>query len=110
MPSHPSRTPKKPSPSTSVRGAVPRTIRRSFALPARLIEQVSEAAPPEFGGNLNGAVRHALEDFVKRRKREEFGREMERMAADPQIQKISAEIDEEFRVTELDGLPDDPTW
>jgi hypothetical protein len=71
---------------------------------------VSEAVPPEYGRNPNAAVRHALEEFVKRSKRLEFRREMEAMAADPWIRKANAEINDEFRVTELDGLPDDPTW
>jgi len=105
MPSHTRRKTRK-----SVRSAVGGTVRRSFALPARLIEQVSEAVPPEYGGNPNAAVRHALEEFVKRKDEEEFARDVERMAADPEIQAVSAEINAEFRVTEMDGLPDDPTW
>jgi hypothetical protein len=71
---------------------------------------VSEAAPEEYRGNLNAAVRHALEAFVARRAAEAFEREMEEMAADPQIQAITAELNEAFRCTEMDGLPDDPTW
>jgi len=94
----------------TVRRAAGGTIRRSFALPAKLIEQVSEAVPPEYGVNPNAAVRHALEEFVARHRREGFRREMEEMAADPWIQRVNAEINAEFRVTELDGLPDDPTW
>ncbi len=35
----------------------------------------------------------------------EFEEEMARMAADPQIRAVNAEIDREFRVTEMDGLP-----
>ncbi len=85
-------------------------IRRSFALPAELIEQVSEAVPPEYGVNPNAAVRHALEDYLERRKREDFRRKMEEMAADPQIQAINAELNEAFKHTLLDGLPDDPAW
>ena len=88
----------------------PGVVRRSFALPAELIEQVSEAAPPEYGGNLNAIVRNALEEYVRKRDDEAFAREMEEMAADPQMQAITKELNEEFRCTELDGLPDDPSW
>ena len=85
-------------------------VRRSFVLPARLVEQVSEAAPPEYGDNLNAAVRHALEEFVRRKDDEEFAREMAAMAADPQIQAVNAELNHAFRHALMDGLPDDPTW
>ena len=50
-------------------------VRRSFVLPARLVERVGEAAPPEYGDNLNAAVRHALEEFVRRKDDEEFARD-----------------------------------
>lgn len=103
--SSPTRSPKK-----KAKRVAPAVIRRSFALPARLIDQVSEAAPPEHGGNLNAIVRTALEEYVRKREEEEFAREMEAMAADPQIQAITKELNEEFRCTEMDGLPDDPTW
>ena len=80
------------------------TVRRSFALPLRLLEEVREVAPDEGPGNLNALVRVALEQYVARRKDEEFGEEMERMAQDPDVQRESALILKEFRCTESDGL------
>jgi metal-responsive CopG/Arc/MetJ family transcriptional regulator len=80
------------------------TVRRSFALPLRLLEEVREVAPDEGPGNLNALVRVALEQYVARRKDEEFGEEMERMAQDPQVRKVSDLILKEFRSAEGDGL------
>ena len=80
------------------------TVRRSFALPLRLLEEVREAAPDEGPGNLNALVRVALEQYVARRKDEEFGEEMERMARDPQVRRESDLILKEFRSAERDGL------
>lgn len=80
-------------------------IRRSFALPAKLVERVSEAAPAEFGSNLNAIVRTALEEYARAREREAFEREMEEMAADPWIRQVNAEIFREFERIEGEGLP-----
>lgn len=80
------------------------TARRSFALPARLLEEVREATPPGGPGNLNAIVRAALEEYVARRQEEAFAEDMARMAADPQIQALNRAIDREFRCTERDGL------
>ena len=80
------------------------TVRRSFALPLRLIEEVLEAVPPGGPGNLNALVRVALEEYVARRKDEEFGEAMERMAQDPQVRRVSDLINKEFRSAEGDGL------
>jgi len=80
-------------------------VRRSVALPTRLVEQVSEAAPPEYRGNLNAVVRTALEEYVRNRRREAFDEEMERMAADPQIRAENEAIHREFEGTLADGLP-----
>lgn len=98
------------SPKRKKGGRRPGVVRRSFALPARLVEQVSEAAPEECAGNLNAIVRTALEEYVRRKEDEEFEREMERMAADPQIQAVNAELNHAFRHALMDGLPNDPTW
>jgi hypothetical protein len=80
------------------------TVRRSFAIPARLIEEVLEATPADGPGNLNAIVRCALAEYVARRKDEEFGREMERMAADPEIQRENESILRDFAGTTADGL------
>lgn len=87
-----------------------RTIRRSFALPAKLVEQVSEAAPPEHGGNLNAIVRTALEEYVERHRNAAFAEEMRRMAGDPQIRAVNADLNEAFRGTLMDGVSDDSSW
>lgn len=80
-------------------------VRRSFALPVRLVEQVSEAAPPEYRGNLNAVVRTALEEFVRNHRRAAFEREMASMAADPQVRAVNAAIHREFEALEGEGLP-----
>ncbi len=79
-------------------------VRRSFVLPARLVEAVFEATPKGGPGNLNAIVRCALEEYVARREEEEFAREMEEMARDPDIIRVNAEILRDFRGTEGDGL------
>ena len=83
---------------------VSRTVRRSFALPARLVEEVRESTPEDGPGNLNAIVRTALEEYVARRKEEAFAEEMARMARDPDIQREIAAIGREFAGTEGDGL------
>jgi predicted DNA-binding ribbon-helix-helix protein len=80
------------------------TVRRSFALPLRLIEEVREATPSDGPGNLNALVRVALEEYLARRRDEEFGEAMERMADDPQVRRVSDLINREFRSAEGDGL------
>ncbi len=80
-------------------------VRRSFVLPAQLVEQISEAAAPQYRGNLNAAVRAALEDHVKRKRDEEFERQMDAMAADPWIREVNAEIFREFEALDGEALP-----
>jgi len=80
------------------------TVRRSFALPARLLEEVRESAPSEGPGNLNALVRSALEEYVARRREEAFAEEMARMAADPALRRACGDIDRAFRAAEGDGL------
>ncbi len=80
-------------------------VRRSIALPARLIERVIEVSPAEDGGNLNATVRRALEEFVQRSEREAWAGDLASMAADLQIRAEIEAIDGEFRPTESDGLP-----
>jgi hypothetical protein len=80
-------------------------VRRSVALPASLVEQVSEAAPPEYRGNLNGIVRTALEEYLRNRRREAFERAMEAMAADPEVRAVSAEILRSLEPSDGESLP-----
>lgn len=83
------------------------SIRRSVALPKRLVDEVAAVAPPELRGNWNRLVIVALEEFAGERRRQEFERAMARMAADPAIQKECAAIQREFSAAEADGLDDD---
>ncbi|MEW6277528.1 MAG: hypothetical protein AB1758_02815 [Candidatus Eremiobacterota bacterium] len=79
------------------------TVRRSFALPSQLIEDVMAAAP-EMRGNLNAVVKAALQEYVDRRRTMAFEASLVEMARDPQIQTLCRQLDVEFRATELDGL------
>ena len=80
------------------------SVRRSVALPPALVERAMEAAPPELQGNFNGLVRSLLEAYVEQRRAYEFAEEMRSMAADPSIQRETAFINNEFVVTDGDGL------
>lgn len=80
-------------------------MRRSVALPARLVEAVSEAAPPEYRGNLNGIVRTALEEYLRNRRREAFERDMDAMAADPQVRAVNEEIFRSLAPLDGESLP-----
>jgi hypothetical protein len=63
----------------------PKTVRRSVALPYKLIEEVRSVAPPELRENLNRLVTVALQDFVTQRKKRSFEESMAEMADDPAI-------------------------
>lgn len=83
------------------------TVRRSVALPRRLVEEVTAVAPPGLQNNLNRLVTVALQEFVARRRERAFRQAMAEMASDPAIRRASAEITREFADAESDGLPDD---
>lgn len=83
-----------------------KTVRRSVALPRRLVEEVTAAAPPELRGNLNRLVIVALEEFGRRQRARAFDKEMEMMSADPDIRTECASIAAEFAPAEGDGLGD----
>jgi hypothetical protein len=85
----------------------PKTVRRSVALPYKLIEEVRTVAPPELRENLNRLVTVALQDFVAQRKKRSFEESMAQMAADPAIHTECAVISKEFSVAETDGLKND---
>lgn len=68
-----------------VQKTVPKTVRRSVALPRQLVEAASAVAPPELGHNLNRLVTVALQEFAARRKARAFEEAMAQMAADPAI-------------------------
>jgi hypothetical protein len=85
----------------------PKTVRRSVALPYKLIEEVRTVAPPELRENLNRLVTVALQDFVIQRKKQFFEEAMAQMAADPAIRKECAALSKEFSIAETDGLKND---
>ncbi len=80
------------------------TVRRSVAIPRKLMEEAIEVAPAALRNNWNSLVKEALKDYVQHRKANEFARAMEEMASDPAIAKSSEEINEEFLETEMDRL------
>ena len=84
--------------------AAPKTVRRSVALPRRLMEEVSSLAPPEAAGNWNRLVVTALEEYAARKRRARLEESMAVMAADPTIRAETKSIDKLFRKTEQDGL------
>lgn len=86
---------------------LPKTIRRSVALPRHLVSEVNALAPTELHGNLNRLVTTALREYAASRKQRAFEEAMARMAADPAIRAESEEITRRFRAAERDGLGDD---
>jgi metal-responsive CopG/Arc/MetJ family transcriptional regulator len=80
------------------------TIRRSVALPSALIGELDSVAPPELRTNLNRMVILSLQEYISRRRRQEFDRAVAAMAEDPQIQAECAAIARDFAATEMDGL------
>ena len=86
---------------------IPKTVRRSVALPRHLIEEANAVAPAELGQNLNRLVTVALQEFAARRKALAFEAAMAQMAADPPFRTECASIEKDFRVTEADGLASD---
>ncbi|MGA2772449.1 MAG: hypothetical protein ABSG26_16675 [Bryobacteraceae bacterium] len=80
------------------------TIRRSVALPSALIGELDSVAPPELRTNLNRLVILSLQEYISRRRRQEFDRAVAAMAEDPQIQAECAAIARDFAATEMDGL------
>jgi metal-responsive CopG/Arc/MetJ family transcriptional regulator len=80
------------------------TIRRSVALPSALIGELDSVAPPELRTNLNRLVILSLQEYISRRRRQEFDRAVAAMAEDPQIQAECAAIARDFAATEMDVL------
>jgi hypothetical protein len=84
-----------------------RTVRRSVALPARLVEEATRLAPGELRDNLNRLVVISLEEYVKHRRAIAFEKAMAEMAADPAIRSECGSIAADFAGTERDGLKHD---
>jgi metal-responsive CopG/Arc/MetJ family transcriptional regulator len=83
------------------------TLRRSVALPSTLISELNSVAPPELRTNLNRLVIVSLQEYVARRRRQEFESAVAAMAEDPQVQAECAAIAKDFAATEMDGLRND---
>jgi hypothetical protein len=84
-----------------------RTLRRSVALPAALLGELNSVAPPELRTNLNRLVIVSLQEYISRRRQQDFERAIAAMAEDPQVQAECAAIDRDFVGTEMDGLEND---
>lgn len=82
-------------------------VRRSVALPRKLVEEAVQVAPRDLRDNLNRLVVVSLEEFVARRKAAAFEEAMARMAEDPAIRQECVQIAAEFGPATLDGLRDD---
>jgi hypothetical protein len=83
------------------------TLRRSVALPTALIGELQSVAPPELRANLNRLVILSLQEYVSRRRRQQFESAVAAMAQDPQIQAECAAIAQDFAAAEMDGLGND---
>jgi hypothetical protein len=80
------------------------TVRRSFALPRTLVDDVVACAPQELKGNLNQLVAQALREYAEHRRRDVFATAMAAMAADPAVQTECRAIAAELAATDADGL------
>ena len=80
------------------------TVRRSVALPSVLVSEANRLAPEGVESNFNRLVRTALEEYVERRRQEEFAAAMQRMAEDPEIRAEIQAIQRELAETEGDSL------
>jgi len=80
------------------------TLRRSVALPSALINELKSVAPPELRSNLNRLVILSLQEYVSRRRRQEFENAVAAMAEDPEIRAQCAAIAKDFAAAEMDGL------
>jgi len=83
------------------------TLRRSVALPSALLGELNSVAPPELRANLNRLVIVSLQEYIARRRRQEFDAAVAAMAEDPQVQAECAAIARDFAATEMDGLGND---
>ena len=80
------------------------TVRRSVALPRRLVEEVSTLIAPDQVKNWNRLVILALEEYAERHRRARFEEAIAAMAADSSIRGETKRISKEFEKTERDGL------
>jgi len=87
-----------------VRKSQLKTIRRSFALSSKLVDEALTVSTDAEKANLNKLVTIALEEYVSFRKRREFEKSMLAMGSDPEILGECSAISQQFASTEMDGL------
>ena len=80
------------------------TVRRSVALPRRLVEEVSTFITLGQAKNWNRLVISALQEYADRHRRARFEEAIAAMAADSSIRAETKRINKEFKKTERDGL------
>ncbi len=83
-----------------------KTVRRSVALPADLVDEALRSTPSEERPSFNRLVRRLLEEHISKHKAASFAADMARMAADAAIRRESSAIATELAVAEGDGLED----
>jgi UDP-glucose 6-dehydrogenase len=81
-----------------------KTIRRSFALSRKLIDEALMVSAGTEKVNLNKLVTIALQEYINSKKRREFEKSMALMGSDPEILRECAAIADEFAQAENDGL------
>lgn len=81
-----------------------KTIRRSFALSRKLVDEALMVSAATEKVNLNKLVTIALQEFVNSKRRLEFEKSMRAMGSDPEVLRQCAVIGEEFARAEDDGL------
>ena len=81
-----------------------KSVRRSFVIPSKLIDEVLSLDAADKTMNLNKLVTIALQEYVDNKKRREFEKSMLAMGTDPDILRECASINEDFTATETDGL------
>jgi hypothetical protein len=86
------------------RKAQAKTVRRSFALSSKLIDEALMVAPATEKVNLNKLVTIALQEYVNSKKRRWFEKSMLAMGSDPEILRECGAVAKEFARTENDGL------
>jgi len=83
------------------------TVRRSVALPSTLIRELNSVAPLELRTNLNRLVIVSLQEYISRRREQEFEGAIAAMAEDPEVRAECAAIARDFAATDMDGLKHD---
>lgn len=77
-----------------------------MALPSALLGELNSVAPPELRTNFNRLAIVSLQEYIARRRRQEFDAAVAAMAEDPQVQAECVAIAKDFAATEMDGLRD----